>query len=279
MSALLTPRLALLALLVGLGCAEADFDPPKQCEDGLDNDGDGFVDTDDPGCGNAVDDDETNGAFCGDGEINNFEECDGANLGGESCEGLGLGQGSLVCTPGCVFGTAGCVNAACSDGTDNDQDGFLDTQDPGCSSGADTEEDVFASDCRGVGGEIFDVTFADTSFDIVVPGSTEGIGDSFAPKDTTNCRQATGGEVVIFYKVVAFSTVRFSLNRAATNYDTVLYVRRGDCATGGEVCNDDISSTNTRSELTLNLPPDNYFIFVDGFDGQGSFELLIDLSN
>lgn len=36
--------------------------PPAQCADGIDNDKDGFVDTNDPGCSGATDNDETNAA-------------------------------------------------------------------------------------------------------------------------------------------------------------------------------------------------------------------------
>jgi len=42
-------------------CAKRDQPPPQvQCSDGLDNDGDGLVDLNDPGCENAQDNDETN---------------------------------------------------------------------------------------------------------------------------------------------------------------------------------------------------------------------------
>ena len=41
------------------GRSEVDaFDPPQRCEDGVDNDGDGLVDGQDPGCENVDDDDE-----------------------------------------------------------------------------------------------------------------------------------------------------------------------------------------------------------------------------
>jgi len=46
---------------------------------------------------------------CGDGAVNaSGERCDGADLGGSSCADLGFAAGTLACTAGCQFDTAGC---------------------------------------------------------------------------------------------------------------------------------------------------------------------------
>src|SRR6266481_263782 len=65
---------------------------------------------------------------------------------------------------------------------------------------------------------------------------------------------------------------------AATNFDSVLYVRTGNCDTGTELaCNDDGVCTPTS---TLSLPVtagQTYFIFVDGFFGaSGNFTVTIE---
>lgn len=93
--------------------------PPKQCADGIDNDGDGLVDLADPGCPSSSDDSEgsppnpenfacTNDAHCASGLI-------------------------------CFQGT--CQNKAkCEDGRDNDGDGKIDLDDPGCFFSSDNDE-------------------------------------------------------------------------------------------------------------------------------------------
>ena len=119
--------------------------PPAACADGADNDGDGLIDTADPGCTGTSDNDETNApppppppppAACADGADN---------------DGDGLID---TADPGCT-GTSDNdeTNAlpvpppptppmlpACSDGVDNDGDGLIDLADGGCTSLLDTDE-------------------------------------------------------------------------------------------------------------------------------------------
>jgi hypothetical protein len=78
-----------------------------QCSDGKDNDGDGLIDAKDPGCHS-------------DGNANNPDSYD-AN---DNSEGNGNGSGS---------GGSG-NGAQCADGIDNDGDGLIDANDPGCHS-------------------------------------------------------------------------------------------------------------------------------------------------
>ncbi len=51
------------------------------------------------------------GADCGNGAIDAAEECDGTELGGDDCTTVGQGWigGTLSCTSGCLFDTAGCT--------------------------------------------------------------------------------------------------------------------------------------------------------------------------
>src|SRR5688572_21585510 len=76
-----------------------------QCEDGVDNDGDGLVDLNDPGCTTPLDDDERNAAECGDGSDN-----DGDGL-------ADYGQ-----DPDCESAADPSEQPQCSDGVDNDGD-------------------------------------------------------------------------------------------------------------------------------------------------------------
>jgi cysteine-rich repeat protein len=228
------------------------------------------------------------GPTCGNGVREGGEVCDGPDLGGQSCQSQGFAGGNLGCNGACsAFNTTGCAPFACSDFTDNDTDGFIDVGDPGCSSPTDNNEDIFADSCNGVGGPIQDISFQNTTFDLLVTGTTAGQPNSFGPTDLSDdCTQATGGELVFFYRNFANRTVLFSLDTPTTNYDTVLYIRQTNCGQGAlEICNDDIRDAfgfiiTTKSEMLVNLPAGDYFIFVDGFGGQaGNFQLLIDLPN
>lgn len=107
--------------------------PPEsgaQCSDGADNDGDGKIDIADPGChtdGNAAntasfdpsDNDETDAGTGG----------SGAGSGG----GGGAGTGGSGDGGGDGAGTGGSGgDVQCADGVDNDGDGVIDADDPGC---------------------------------------------------------------------------------------------------------------------------------------------------
>ncbi len=143
--------LSALATLLLAGCVPEGGDksdpvtivPPEPdagiaaCADGLDNDEDGVVDLDDPGCEDAEDRDETDEAEADAGEA--LPECsDGEDNDGD-------GQIDLA--------DAGCGSAMdddesddpagpqCADEEDNDQDGFVDfPADPGCGSEFDDDE-------------------------------------------------------------------------------------------------------------------------------------------
>jgi len=118
--------------------------PAPQCQDGIDNDGDGLVDYPaDPGCTDADDDTEApnptdSGPACSDGADNDqdglIDMADpGCSSPADDDETDGGGGGS----------------PACSDGADNDGDGLIDyPADPGCTDANDTDE----TDGQGGGG-------------------------------------------------------------------------------------------------------------------------------
>jgi len=69
---------------------------------------------------------------------------------------------------------------------------------------------------------------------------------------------------------------------AGTNFDTVLYLRSGACASGSEVgCNDDACNNSTGLFRASRLTPtvtagQTYFIVVDGYGGaHGTFSLTV----
>jgi hypothetical protein len=164
---------------------------PVQCIDGIDNDGDGLTDGDDPGCSNTDDNNEFNeptpAPACSNGVDDdedgftdgNDPNChtDGDPTNPDSFNPDGDEEGELP---------------ACWNGADDDGDGLVDTDDPGCSSPTDTDETDNAGE--GSGGGPAD-TDSDGIFDTddncpLIPnaGQTDsdgdGIGDSCENDDT-----------------------------------------------------------------------------------------------
>jgi hypothetical protein len=88
------------------------------CADGVDNDGDGWVDLSDPGCADAADVDES---FVGATECSDEVDNDGD----------GLVDGA---DPECADPTVVAEGSPCGDGVDNDSDGWTDLDDPDCAS-------------------------------------------------------------------------------------------------------------------------------------------------
>jgi hypothetical protein len=61
-----------------------------------------------------------------------------------------------------------------------------------------------------------------------------------------------------------------------TDFDTVVYVRAGDCRLGVELgCNDDTCGAQSRVTLTVTAG-ETYYLFVDGSSGaSGKFKLRV----
>jgi hypothetical protein len=110
---------------------DSERGPGLVCDDGVDQDGDGFVDFPaDPGCTSPTDESETQpDAVCDDGLDN---DADGAvDLADEGCDGVSDFSERL--------------ETACDDGFDSDSDGRNDfPEDPGCTS---LEDDSERSSC------------------------------------------------------------------------------------------------------------------------------------
>ena len=135
------------------------------CDDGIDNDGDGWTDLGDPGCDGSLEGDEDDGLAggeCNDGLDNDSDgavdaedsDCESAF---DSAEGLPSdpacdddmdndGDGWVdLDDPGCGGDPMGdseqsFSSLACSDGNDNDGDGLVDSEDPDCEDGYDNDE-------------------------------------------------------------------------------------------------------------------------------------------
>ncbi|MBU1643912.1 MAG: tandem-95 repeat protein [Nanoarchaeota archaeon] len=105
-------------------------DGTPQCSDQLDNDGDGLVDLNDPGCSDLSDDDETNSSSvpqCNDGIDNDGDGL--VDLNDPGCSDLSDDDE-----------TNSSSVPQCKDGIDNDGDGLVDLNDPGCDNLDDDDE-------------------------------------------------------------------------------------------------------------------------------------------
>ncbi|HVR61648.1 MAG TPA: hypothetical protein VMU50_07095, partial [Polyangia bacterium] len=159
-----------------------------QCSDGIDNDGDGLIDYDDPECVGPLDNDE--GSFATGIPGDNVDPCkqdcffDGnSGMGNDGCDwqlkcdplNTGATAGSTDTAGG--TGTAGATGTGgaggsifkvpigmtqCSDGIDNDGDGLIDSADPECTGPADNDESSFAT---GIPGDNMDACKQDCFFD------------------------------------------------------------------------------------------------------------------
>ena len=121
------------------GCAyyaECFGYPAEVCDDGIDNDNDGLADCLDLDCKSAA----NCAARCGDGVVNrSIEECDGLafrdNVRACSAWSSKYTGGNLKCGSNCLIDTSACtsyVPEICGDGIDNDNNGYTDCYDSAC---------------------------------------------------------------------------------------------------------------------------------------------------
>jgi len=102
----------------------------ETCGNGVDDDGDGAIDCDDPDCLGVAP-----CPRCGDGVRNLDEDCDAQDLAGRTCVELGYDAGILGCSSACTFDTSRChFFENCTNGLDDDGDGLVDCADLDCAT-------------------------------------------------------------------------------------------------------------------------------------------------
>jgi hypothetical protein len=171
--------LDLAAVAVGDGLLP-DCGGPSQCVNGLDDDGDAYVDyPNDPDCSSASDAENVWNA-----PPAPPPPPDGG--GGGSPPPPPPGGGGSPPPP---------AVAACSDGRDNDGDGFVDTGDPGCTSASDNDES------HTIDGDL----------DIVGSGEGEVGGVLAGGNFMEKCKFVWGG-VVVKHRVFGWTYFRFRLS-------------------------------------------------------------------
>ncbi len=240
---------------------ERGDDPVTGCFNGLDDDEDGRTDfPDDPGCRSAGDDDEADPAVlpaCANGVD---DDQDGATdyPNDPGCQGAGDG---LEDDPEQV--------PECSNGEDDDGNGATDFPfDPGCNSAADRVE---ASACGDA--PVVDLNAHLMNEDFYLGDLTE------APANLVGvCGGAAGGETVFAYRVEgALDRLVFSTRHLETEAPVVMYLRR-DCLAPDLACDRGAGEDNGAT-LVLEAPaPGLYFLVVDtgSRNRVGQFKLTVD---
>lgn len=142
------------------GCDSPDdndeTDPLPACMDGIDNDEDGLSDMQDPGCSGPEDDDETDMPACSDGIDNDGDEL--TDISDPDCHTDGDPNDEDDSydpndnDESSPSPTPG--NTACSNGEDDDEDGLIDMKDPGCDSPEDDREHNSSRGGGGGGGSV-----------------------------------------------------------------------------------------------------------------------------
>ena len=114
----------------------------------------------------------------------------------------------------------------------------------------------------------------------LVPGQTY-VGDTSDGRayEDGSCGNSNAREMV--YRLDLPTRQRVTIEVRA-QYDSVLYVRRGDCTdSDSEVaCNDDAPGSGRRSRIDEVLEPGAYFVFVDGYgEESGAYRMTVRTSD
>lgn len=171
---------------------------------------------------------------------------------GEACD-----EGASDCAPATICDAGLCRATECSNGLDDDGDGFIDYTDSGCTSGDDDDE----SDECGPGVEIMQLTQAVTTGTLVGPSLL----------DQTCGPPSSGPEDV--YRIDATGVI-LTASTAGSDIDTVLSVRRGSGSTACEA--DEQCADVPGSGETLSSGGPHVFIVVDSASGEsGDYVLTV----
>ena len=270
-------RASLVVFSVVLGCTNATIGERSgepidnliaACSDGIDNDGDGLTDFDDPGCISPSDVSELDEVLpvCSDGIDND-----------------GDGLLDYPEDPGCLFSSAGsevddCPNGAscpaCSNGKDDDGDGKVDyPADPNCDSAGDTNEGSTTGNVCGADVSLEELTQGAPSFGQL---DTDDVSELISP----TCGGA-GSERVYRFTIDAPRSLRASTVDGQTTADTVLYLR-GECrdTTTELSCSDDFEGANASEIFVERIEAGTYYLVVDAFRAtdSGSYKLTTEFT-
>ncbi len=203
---------------------------PEVCKDSTDNDCDGLVDCADPDCLVSGQCQSCVAEVCNDGKDNN---CDG----------------KIDCADPACFFTPNCAPKpeVCNNDKDDDNDGKTDCADTDCKNNPHCV--LQQSNCLSPK---------------LIPGSAR----TRATRPGTSARTSTcGGDAgeAVFYFVLTAPT-KVHLDSKGTSFDSAIYLRAGQCASGKELSCDDDSGGDHAAQIDIPiLYPGTYFVFLDGY--------------
>ena len=259
-------------------CDDSDpntFPGAAEVLDGVDNDCNGLID-DIPTIACETGADCPSGFYCYDGEC--VPECPpGTTACAGSCVDLSndpnnCGSCNIICPPGQTCFNGECIEVPenCTDGVDNDNDGYVDCDDPDCDENANCNPLVPGNTCA--------VPIAIDPLSI--PFSTSGNTSTFTDDYTTSSTGygANGPEVV--YAFTPSSSALFSVKLVAdnTDFDSVLYIRT-TCDNHSSCIGESDSGVDGGEEVQfVSIEGDTYYIFVDGYgtEDMGNYQLVIE---
>jgi hypothetical protein len=220
---------------------------------------------------------------------------------------------SLSCPPGLLCrllepDAAGetCARPACSDRRDFDGDGLDDyPDDPGCESRDDNDESDSCPDgascpecADGVDNGDSEDSRADYPADLGCSSAADDsetncsdsdplrvISKPTTTGDTSNasndsaptCGVAGDAPDIAHQLAVPGHLVSLTVDTDNSDFDTTLYIKRGDCDAGNLTCDDDSGDPGNQSAFTMNdVDAGLYFIIVDGYSGNsGAYKLHV----
>jgi hypothetical protein len=246
------PLLALVALAAGPWACGADTSTAlgdhEDCTNGVDDDGDGLTDCEDPDCA----------------ELPTCELVEICNNEGVDDDGDGLAD----CDDPDCFDNPYCLELVCDDAEDNDGNGLVDCDDPMCVNmpGCVSSTNCVPSNLLQCGDS--------------VDGSTAGRLDNF---DTYPCLPGTfsGGERYFQVQAIPGQVVTLALNDYSTNQDLQLVVLTSGDQTSGCDVNDpcygpDLTATADQEvELTVDAILNLWVIVDSATAGGGLFDLAV----
>jgi cysteine-rich repeat protein len=220
-------------------------------------------------------------AVCGNGKAEPGELCDGADLGGHTCKDLGYEKPDGLACKSCMLDGSSCKATCgngivepgeeCDDGATNGKPGDA------CSALCTTANNQTGRSCAKA--IPISLPLGSTS----VTGTTGGGG-----AHTAGCASA-GPDIVYLVEVQADGFLTASLTRAATTFDSVLYIAKSctDAAPNAALLCADSRDPSGQATLTGGevvsvrvKAGDLYYVFVDGptAGDMGSYQLVIDLA-
>lgn len=259
---------------------------PESCDNGADDDCDLLVDCADPDC---------DGLFpCVCVPPGSPEDCDDG-VDNDCDELVDCADLECAASPACQ----NCEPEICDDGQDNDCNNLIDCADPACSfapncepepeicnNGLDDDNDTFIDcadpDCANNPACIVGQSNCQTAKLITGSGTYTGDTTGNVGENEGSCG-GDAGEAVFYFVLNEASFVH--VDTVGTSFDSVAYVRAGECEAGAELGCDDDSAGMWAATLDFTiLYPGTYFVFVDGYTidpiggpNEGPFALNIEI--